>query len=92
MQNICLDTVAADLSGQLEHWNARGSGFVLERITKLVEVISHYRPLQGLSWLETPQWLAKKKAIVNVKNTTRYRLKVLCLVASFEHIPSKEQS
>jgi len=32
-QNICLQSVAADLSGQVEHWNARGSGFVLDRIT-----------------------------------------------------------
>ena len=69
-QNICLDTVAADVSGQVEHWNARGSGFVLDRITKFVGVISQYRPLHRSSWLETPQWLANKKAVVNVKNTT----------------------
>jgi len=69
-QNICLETVAADLSTQVEHWNVRGSGFVLDHISKFVGVISQYRPLQGSSWLETPEWLAKKQAVVIVNNTT----------------------
>jgi len=54
-QNICLETVAADHSSQVEHWNARGSGFVSDRITKFVGIISQYRLLQGSSWLETPE-------------------------------------
>jgi len=53
IRKTCLDIIAADLSSQVEHWNARGSGFVLERITKLVGVISQYRRLQGSSCLET---------------------------------------
>ena len=86
-QNICLDTVAADLSGQVEHWNARGSGFVLDRITKFVGVISQYRPLQGSSWLETPQWLAKKQAIVNVKNTTDSKCFVWAVLSCIHPAP-----
>ena len=32
--------VAADLSAQADHWNSRGSGFVLERIVKFVLCIT----------------------------------------------------
>ena len=44
------------------------SGFVLERISKFVLCISKYRPLHGSTYIPTPQWLAKKQCVVNVKN------------------------
>jgi len=57
-----LDTVMANLSSQVEHWNACGSGFVLHAIKKFVIVICKYRPLQGSSWVETPSgWPTKKQ-------------------------------
>jgi len=67
-QQIDLQHVAADLSAQAEHWNSRGSGFVLECIVKFVLCISKYRPLHGSTYIPTPQWLVKKHCIVNVKN------------------------
>jgi len=48
-QQFDLQSVAADLSAQADHWNSRGSGFVLERIAKFVLCISKYRPLHGSS-------------------------------------------
>ena len=69
-QDLDLQSVAADLSAQADNWNARGSGFTLDRITKFVICISKYRPLQGSSYVDTPEWLKKKRAVVNVKNTT----------------------
>ena len=48
-QQFDLQSVAADLSAQADHWNSRGSGFVLERIAKFVLCISNYRPLHGSS-------------------------------------------
>jgi len=68
-QQLDLQSVAADLSAQTDHWNSRGSGFVLERITKFVLCISKFRPLHGSTYIPTPQWLSKKKCVVNVKNT-----------------------
>ena len=57
-----LDTVIANLSSQVQHWNARGSGFVVDVIKKFVIVICKYRPLQGSSWLETPSgWLRREQ-------------------------------
>ena len=67
-QQMDLQRVAADLSAQADHWNSRGSGFVLEYITKFVLCITQYRPLHGSTYIPTPQWLSKKKCVVNVKN------------------------
>jgi len=67
-QQLDLQSVAGDLSAQADHWNTRGSGFVLERITKFVLCISKFRPLHGSTYMPTPQWLSKKKCVVNVKN------------------------
>ena len=39
-QQIDLQRVAADLSAQADHWNSRGSGYVLERIVKFVLCIT----------------------------------------------------
>ena len=68
-QQIDLQRVAADLSAQADYWNSRGSGFVLERIVKFVLCITHYRPLHESTYIPTPQWLAKKHCVVNVKNS-----------------------
>ena len=68
-QQIDLQRVAADLSAQADHWNSRGSGFVLESIVKFVLCITQYRPLHGSTYIPTPQWLAKKHCVVNVKNS-----------------------
>jgi len=54
-QQLDLQCVAADISAQADHWNSRGSGFVLERITKFVLCISKYRPLHGSTYIPTPQ-------------------------------------
>ena len=68
-QSINLQSVAADLSNQVEHFNSRGSGFILDHITKFVVCISKYRPLHGSSYLPTPQWLRKKKGVITTKNS-----------------------
>ena len=68
-QQLNLRRVASDLSAQADHLNAR-SGFILDRITKFILCIFQYRPLHGFSFVFTPQWLAKKQAVINVKNTS----------------------
>ena len=69
-QQLNLRRVASDISAQANHLNARDSGFILDRITKFILCIFQYRPLHGFSFVFTPQWLAKKQAVINVKNTS----------------------
>jgi len=68
-QQLNLDDIVADLDSKVEHWNSRGSGYVLDRITRFTIVVTKYRPLAGdSSFLPTPQWLANKYCLTNVKN------------------------
>jgi len=51
-QQLDLAAVASDLSAQADHWNSRGSGFVLEHnITKFVLCISKHRFLHGSTYI-----------------------------------------
>ena len=67
-RDLDLAAISSELAAQVEHWNSRGSGFVLERITKFVICITKFRPLHGSSYIATPKYLANKKCIINVEN------------------------
>ena len=69
-QDVDLEAIVASLNAQLDNWNGRGSGFVMERITRFVISIAKYRPLHGSnsSFLPTPKFVANKQCTVNVKN------------------------
>ena len=62
-------SVLSELNAKIEDFNRRGSGFVLERITRFVLAVSTYRPLHGSTFVPTPKWLMNKHCIVNVKNS-----------------------
>jgi len=91
VQQLDLQSVAADLSAQADHWNSRGSGFVLERIVKFVLCISKYRPLHGSTYIPTPQWLSKKQCVANVKNfdSNRFVWSVLSALHPAAHNPDR---
>ena len=69
-QGLDLEAIVASLNGQVENWNGRGSGFVMERITRFAISITQYRPLHGSnsSFVPTPKFIANKHCTVNVKN------------------------
>jgi len=56
------------MSLSVDNFNARGSGFVLGHITDCTVGISHYRPLDGSTYIPTPSSIVRKHAVVNVKN------------------------
>jgi len=53
-QNINLNTIVSDLTAQVDNWNSRGSGFIVERLLKFVICITKFRPLHGSSYIPTP--------------------------------------
>jgi len=67
-QEFDIDSVLAELNFKVQQFNRRGSGFELERIVRSVLVINTYRPLHGSTYLPTPDWLERKRCIVNVNN------------------------
>jgi len=56
------------LNNALEHFNSRGSGFVLEYVKRFVISVLRYRPLHGSTYIPTPSFLAAKCCTVNVQN------------------------
>ena len=62
------DRFVERIKGEIESWSERGSGWVLERIMVAYVNVARYQPLRGGTYLPPPANLAKKKAIINVKN------------------------
>ena len=91
-QSLDMEAAISDFLAQVEHWNSRGSGFVLERITKFVVCISKFRPMHvGSSYIETPSYIAKKHCVTNIKNTDDkcFVWSVLCGIYKPQHHPSR---
>jgi len=91
-QDLDLQQVADHLSKQLDDFNRHGSGFVLDRITKLTLCIVQYRPLHGSSYIATPPWLAKKQSFVNIKNTSDSKCFIWSVLAALHpgaHDPNR---
>ena len=66
--------------GEIEAWSERGSGWVLERIMVAYVNVARYQPLRGGTYSAN---LAKKKAIINVKNRDNECLKWALRAALF---------
>ena len=56
------------LPRRLEHYTNEGSGWVVNRLTKLGLDVARYQPLRGGSYLPLPTAFKNKKTIINVKN------------------------
>ena len=52
----------------IDKWTREGSGWVVTRVMCLYVNIGKYAPLTGSSYMELPDTLKSKKAIINVKN------------------------
>ena len=57
-----------NIDAQMDKWTREGSGWVVTRVMCLYVNIAKYQPLTGSSYMELPDTLKSKKAIINVKN------------------------
>ena len=57
-----------DIEEQIISFNKRGSNFNLDNVSDFTLIITQYRPLSGSSYLQTPSYIQKKKAVTNVLN------------------------
>ncbi|KAL9962348.1 hypothetical protein ACROYT_G031442 [Oculina patagonica] len=76
--------------GEIEAWSERGSGWVVERITRAYTYVARYRPLRGGTYLPLPPKLANKKAIINVQNSDNQCLKWALRAALFPPANGKD--
>nr|XP_015922599.2 uncharacterized protein LOC107451117 [Parasteatoda tepidariorum] len=59
----------AKIISSFDEFIDRGSGWVLEEVNYLELNTSKYIPLSGSSYIPVPPEIAKKKAVLNIKNT-----------------------
>jgi len=60
--DLNFDELVSEMIVSVDNFNARGSGFVLDRIKNCVIVITQFRPLAGSTYIPTPPSIARKKS------------------------------
>ena len=78
-----MDEFIEKAKGEIEHWSEKGSGWEVERIKIAYVNVARYQELRGGTYLPLPANLAKKKAIINVKNRDNECLKWVLRAALF---------
>ena len=66
--NSVLNNVGHDIETQIEILEYVQSGLVLGQVEKLVTSYDRYNPTHGSSFIPLPDWVANKKACINIKN------------------------
>ena len=77
------DEFMGRIKGEIENWSSLGSGWEVESIKLAYVNVAKYQPLRGGTYLPLPADLAKKKAIINVKNKDNECLKWALRAALF---------
>ena len=63
-----LATAMREIFAQAQEFQAQGSGWSLERVISLTVHTVAYQPLMGNSYIKLPQFITKKKAVLNIEN------------------------
>ena len=66
--NTVLNNIGHDIETQIEITEYIQSGLVLGQVEKLVISYDRYNPTRGSSFIPLPDWVANKKACINIKN------------------------
>ena len=67
LNNWFSSKVIETLLSDVEEFNERDSGWSMIAISNLAIHINKYNPMKGSSYIELPEWVKKKNAVVNVK-------------------------
>ena len=60
--------IVSILQAQIEHFNQRGSSWIVNDILRCYVNSVPYRPIEGSSYVKTPKTLSNKGCTINVKN------------------------
>ena len=78
-----IDDFLEQVRGEIENWSEAGTGWTAGDIDLVYIEVARYRPLRGGTYLPLPASLAKKKAIINVRNNDNECLKWAIRAALF---------
>ena len=79
LQNA-LQTCIDDITLDIENKALKGSGFTIQCIEDITIYINRYNPTRGASYIALPEWIANKKACINIKNNDKkcFKCSVQC--------------
>jgi len=72
ISDVDMADVAAGFNQAVENFYVRGSNWQMKNLREFTICFSPYLPLQGSSFLPTPQCISGKRAVVNIKNDDNY--------------------
>ena len=58
----------AKILKDLEEFQIKGSGWYFKEVLRLEVHTVEYNPIRGSSYIDLPEWIKNKKAIINIKN------------------------
>lgn len=79
--HVCINRIAT----RIEEWDNNEAYLRLDRIIYLDVKIRIYQPFQGSSYIQTPKWIADKKATINIKNEDEYCFKYCVMYGLFKN-------
>ena len=63
------DELFETLNNRVEEYEARGSGWQIGNVNFFTLKMTPYRAALGRGWLDLPEWVRAKKAVINIKNS-----------------------
>ena len=84
-----INTMASDIEITVENKNLNKSGLKIKKVSKITINYDEYDPTRAGKFIELPEWIAKKKACINIKNDDDFCLKY-CILCRFYDIYKKD--
>ena len=75
----------AQIWKSFDHWLKNGSGWVLDRVEQITLRTAKYKPMRGSSFIETPDSIKGKLAVINVHNEDQKCFEYAYLTAKHHH-------
>ena len=87
--NNAINNMASDIELLVENKNLSKSGLKIKKVSKITIHYDKYDPTRAGKFIELPEWIAKKKACINIKNDDDFCLKY-CILCRFYDIYKKD--
>lgn len=83
LNSFYVEYIVGNIMQKIDDVELRGSGFKLSEIKELNIQVSRYDPFAGASFIELPEYLQKKRAVINVRNNDNRCFKYAILSALY---------
>lgn len=91
LNSFYVEYIVGNIMEKIDDVELRGSGFKLSEIKELNIQVSRYDPFAGASFIELPDYLQKKRAIINVRNNDNQCFKYAILSALYPVIKNPQR-